>query len=133
MTREQTKRTILETLQAFGEGRWSEPEYILRNMAEDGEWWVAGTLALSGTKTKAQMLEMLRATARMSSEGLKITPKSWVIDGDKVAVEAESVMHLRNGRKYNNQYHFAFEMRDGKILRVKEYMDTQHAGEILTP
>lgn len=57
--------------------------------------WVAGTISLSGTRHKAELRDVLKATGAISEEGLKITPKSWIIDGDKVAVEAESYMRLR--------------------------------------
>ena len=49
----------------------------------------------------------------------------------RVAVEAKSSADLKNGRKYRNEYHFLLECRDGKIASVKEYLDTQHAKEIL--
>jgi hypothetical protein len=32
---------------------------------------------------------------------------------------------LANGRTYDNDYCFIFELRDGLIARVREYMDTQ--------
>jgi ketosteroid isomerase-like protein len=123
------KAAVSAFFAALGEGRWSDPEGILKYMTDDAHWWVAGTTPLSGTRHKAELREMLKATSAISEEGLKITPKSWIIDGDKVAVEAESYMRLRNGRVYNNHYHFAIEMRDGKISAIREYMDTQHAFE----
>ena len=33
---------------------------------------------------------------------------------------------LRNGRIYNQEYHFSMTIRDGKISGVREYLDTQH-------
>ena len=79
------------------------------------------------------MIENLRLVPQISDHGLRITPNSWVIDGDKVAVEAESFMKLRNGRVYNNHYHFAIEMKDGQMLKIKEYMDTHHAYTVFGP
>jgi len=43
-----------------------------------------------------------------------------------VAVEAESYAELHNGRLYRNSYHFLFELEDGKIKLIREYLDTQH-------
>ncbi|MFL5290754.1 MAG: nuclear transport factor 2 family protein [Myxococcales bacterium] len=37
---------------------------------------------------------------------------------------------LKNGRRYRQQYHFRIEFRDGQIVRVHEYLDTQHAFEV---
>lgn len=42
-------------------------------------------------------------------------------EGDKVTVEAETDGEMLNGRRYNNAYHFAFELADGKLRRVREY------------
>ncbi|MEY4269535.1 MAG: hypothetical protein RLZZ58_751 [Pseudomonadota bacterium] len=42
-------------------------------------------------------------------------------EGDKISVEAETDGEMLNGRRYNNAYHFAFELADGKLHRVREY------------
>ena len=55
--------------------------------------------------------------------GLKMTVKGLVCDGDKVAMEAESYDELRNGRVYNQEYHFLLTIRDGRIKEVREYND----------
>jgi ketosteroid isomerase-like protein len=46
---------------------------------------------------------------------------SIISEGDKAAVEANTDSHLKNGKHYNNAYHFAFELRDGKIAKAREY------------
>ncbi len=53
--------------------------------------------------------------------------KGAIAEGDQVAVEAESWGELKNGRVYNQEYHFLITLRDGKISAVREYLDTQHA------
>jgi len=52
--------------------------------------------------------------------------KGMVAEGDKVAVEVESLGTLRNGRVYNNEYHTLLTIRDDKICAVREYLDTFH-------
>lgn len=42
-------------------------------------------------------------------------------ESDKITVEAETDGEMLNGRRYNNAYHFAFELADGKLRRVREY------------
>ena len=37
---------------------------------------------------------------------------------------------LNNGRIYNNLYPFLFVVRDGKVLQVKEYLDTMHTNDV---
>jgi ketosteroid isomerase-like protein len=130
MKADEVKQLINKTFTAFGEARWDQPEYVLQDMAEDGEWWVAGSTPLSGTLTKQQLMENLRRAGDIAAGGLQITPLSWVIEGDRVAVEAQSYMKLKDGREYKNSYHFAIQIRNGKIHRVKEYMDTAHVLDI---
>ena len=39
-------------------------------------------------------------------------------------------MHF-SGKPYNNKYHFLLKIKDGEILELKEYMDTQLAAKVL--
>ncbi|AHH16858.1 SnoaL-like domain-containing protein [Nocardia nova SH22a] len=45
-------------------------------------------------------------------------------EGDRVIVEETMSATLANGNTYRNDYCFVFELRDGLIHRVREYMDT---------
>jgi len=45
-------------------------------------------------------------------------------DGDAVIVEERMRATLPGGRPYDNAYCFVFEVKDGRIRRVREYMDT---------
>jgi ketosteroid isomerase-like protein len=38
---------------------------------------------------------------------------------------------MPRGSYYNNKYHFLLKIKNGKILELKEYMDTQLAAKIL--
>ena len=53
--------------------------------------------------------------------GQAIVDYNMIGEGDKIAVEAETDGEMLNGRRYNNAYHFAFELVDGKLHRVREY------------
>lgn len=106
----------------------------LNMMTADATWWIGGKPALfpiCGLKTKAQIADILNSLVPGSKDGLKITPKGMVAEGNKVACEAESFAILGNGRSYNNEYHFLLEIRDGKIASVKEYLDTMHTADVL--
>jgi hypothetical protein len=50
-----------------------------------------------------------------------------VAEGDKVAVEVTGGADMQKGVRYDNQYHFLFEFKGGKIAHLKEYMDTAKA------
>jgi uncharacterized protein len=50
-------------------------------------------------------------------------------EGDVVVVEHRLSATLPNGRSYVNDYCFVFEVRDGKVWRIREYMDTRGGWE----
>jgi ketosteroid isomerase-like protein len=71
-----------------------------------------------------------RCMLKRLKSGLRMTVKSAVAEGDKVALEVESHGELTNGRLYSQQYHFLLEFRDGKICAVREYPDTRYAHAV---
>jgi uncharacterized protein len=52
-----------------------------------------------------------------------------VAEGEVVVVEHRLSATLPNGRSYVNDYCFVFEVRDGKVWRIREYMDTRGGWE----
>jgi ketosteroid isomerase-like protein len=48
-----------------------------------------------------------------------------VAEGEVVVVEHRLSATLPNGRSYVNDYCFVYEVRDGKVRRICEYMDTR--------
>lgn len=109
-------------------------EGFLGCLTPDATWQVMGKpdrFALAGKRSVAEMRQLLGGVSEAMKTPLTVTPSAFTCDGDRVAVEATSHADLKNGRKYRNEYHFLFEFRGGKIARVREYMDTIHAKEIL--
>lgn len=96
-------------------------------------WWIPGTLPFSGTKTKEQYFQVVSAIQKGFPAGFSIIVSSLIAEGNKVAAEAESSGKHVNGKDYNNKYHFLFEVEDGKIISVKEYMDTLHLYQLIQP
>ena len=44
-----------------------------------------------------------------------------VVEGERASVEAVTDCKMRNGTRYDNAYHFAFELKNGKLKRLREY------------
>ncbi len=99
--------------------------------ADDFTLWTAGTLPFSGTFTRAQALRAMDQILGLFPDGLAFTIKGITAEGERVAVEAESDGRHVSGKTYHNQYHFLLIIRDGKIVQLKEYMDTMHANDVL--
>jgi ketosteroid isomerase-like protein len=52
-------------------------------------------------------------------------PLSIVGEGDLVLTEHRMTATLPNGRPYVNDYCFAYEVADGRVMAIREYMDTR--------
>jgi ketosteroid isomerase-like protein len=128
MSSEANKQVVVDFMKYFSA---NDMEKALGLMAEDSTWWVAGSFPLSGTQTKAQFKELLAGVGGAMPGGIRLTPKAFTAEGDRVAVETESYAKHVNGKVYQNQYHFLFEVRGGKIRAVREYLDTMHANDVL--
>jgi ketosteroid isomerase-like protein len=51
--------------------------------------------------------------------------RSMIAEGALVIAEHRLSAQLPNGRDYVNDYCFAYEVRDGKVVKIREYMDTR--------
>jgi len=123
------KRHVERFMEVFSAG---DVDAILGSMTEDATWWVAGTMpGISGQVDREGFGKLLTGLAGLTKTGaISLTPKAWTCQGSRVAVETESYSELLNGRVYNNQYHFVFELRGDKISSIKEYLDTQHTAAV---
>jgi ketosteroid isomerase-like protein len=125
----QNKAVVTEFMEVFSKGNVDD---ILAMMDDSATWWVAGTMeGISGTKDKKGFGEMLGGISEGCEGGaIRLTPLAWTAEGDRVAVETESYADVKNGRTYNNLYHFVFVVRDGKIHSIKEFLDTEHTAAV---
>ncbi|MET0660630.1 MAG: nuclear transport factor 2 family protein [Steroidobacteraceae bacterium] len=96
-------------------------------IADDCDHWVQG----QGTISKQELMKATDAFCNIFTQPIVIRPLSMVAEGDNVAVEAESFAPLKAGGEYRNTYHFLYTVRNRKIVRTREYLDTLHLSQIL--
>jgi ketosteroid isomerase-like protein len=104
---------------------------IVNAYAEDGAVWTSGRTLISGTFSKAQIREASGRIFEAFPNGISFRILAMTAEGERVAVEAESQGEHVSGKLYTNQYHFLFEFRDGLVVCLKEYMDTERVTDIL--
>jgi ketosteroid isomerase-like protein len=84
------------------------------------------------------------AAAQRSRDGRQIALKSEldfqvrrlgavIAEGDLVAAEWAATGSSKDGTPYRNRNIGLFTVRDGKIVSVREYTDTRHAGQVFFP
>lgn len=136
MTPEQTndsndnKRVVADAWKAFAS---RDPERIRAVFTDDAEWLAprdnATAVALgftdhmTGPGTIARFL--VEEFPKLFVADVAVQFGRMLCEGDTVVLEERMQATLANGRPYDNDYCFFFELRDGRIARVREYMDTQ--------
>lgn len=116
-----------------------DPSQVAAVFTEDAEWLApkdnATAVALDGT---AHMIGRDAIVHFITSDfgklfvaDVQIDFRRVYADGDTVIIEDRFQATLSNGRHYDNDYCFFFELRDGRIPRVREYMDTQRGRECI--
>lgn len=115
-------------LEAMGESDVSCVEALA---SDEFEYWVAGRTSLSGSRNMAALAAAMPDFAPVFPHGLRMTVTGITAELQRVAVEAQSHGTTVDGKTYENCYHFLFEFdHAGKIVRLREYMDTAHVADI---
>ena len=128
MSLEDNKALVKKFWGAFSESRLDD---VLAMLADDATWWIGGELSISGKYTKPEFTQLVSCIVPEFPQGIQVTPTVLTAEDNRVAMEAVSYGERFNGRVYKNYYHFQHEIRDGKIVAVREYLDTDHAYRIL--
>lgn len=127
---EANKAVALSFVTALGKGDVSGVTAVI---SEDIEAIATGTCLLSGTRSHADICSAAGLLGLMTKGGIEFKILAVTAEADRVAVECEGRSTLVTGQAYNNQYHFLFFIRDGKIVRIKEYFDTLLTENLLGP
>lgn len=125
---ESNRQRTLELIQAIARG---DADYIADTYADEGELHTMGNTLISGVYGKAQIRQFAGSVLEAFPRGLHYTVHAVTAEGDRVAVEATGQGRHVSGKDYVNHYHFLLTWRDGKLLELKEYMDTEAVTEVL--
>jgi hypothetical protein len=125
------ERVLRSYLDALTQG---DLDRIADSFAEDARWLLHGTLPLAGVKQgRAEIMDFL-----LSAGGLYQPGTQRFSFGDITAAGERAVLEWRvqgvaaaTGKHYDNQYCGVFTIRDGRIVEVREYLDSLHAAQTL--
>jgi hypothetical protein len=125
---ESNKAIVTGFFEALNSG---DVDAIVNTYAVDGCVQTMGDTLISGTFSREQIAASAGGIFDVFPDGLTFTVLGMAAEGDKVAVEAASEGEHISGQTYSNEYHFLFEFREGKLLKLKEYMDTEQVTDVL--
>lgn len=109
-----------------------DAEQIAAFFTDDAEWLApAGNATAVALDAPSHMVGRQAIThflayefSRLFVSDVAVDFRGFYLAGDRVIVEETMSATLANGNVYSNDYCFVFELRDGLIYRVREYMDT---------
>lgn len=120
------KELVVEFIEAM---RTSNVDKLRTMITADFSWWIIGKpeyLATAGEHDTAFFLGFFKGS-ELFPDGTDFKTTSMISEGNVVAAEAEFKAKTVMGTNYENSYHFLFIIENGKVKRMKEYMDTYHA------
>ena len=129
MTVQSPKDVALGFFEAGSSGRFAD---AMVRLAPDVVYDVVAPAPYGGvfdrdglTAIAAHMVNLLTAPPQMTIKGV-------IVEGNRVAIEAEGRATTKTGKPYNNRYHFLFVVRDGLIVEGREYLDSALYVDVMT-
>lgn len=126
-----TNREIITAI--FSETAKGNGRPYVEALADDAVWIARGHNSWSGTyRGKEAILTDIFGPLREKLHGRNTClPMRIHADGDFVVVEAKGQNQLKDGRRYDNEYCFVIRMRDGQMVEITEYLDTELVSDRL--
>ena len=102
-------------------------------LSPDSTLWILGEghWPLGGRHDLSSLKKIHATVAERFPHGLTVTITGMTVEGERVAIEAESLGTRIDGEIYRNSYHYLILVRGGLICGRREYLDTIHANEML--
>ena len=129
MSEQNNTALIQELYAAFSRG---DVPAILSRLADDVEWTTEGPSSipyvgkLTGPAKVQGFFEALGGT----QDNMKLTTESFIAQGDKVATTGRySGVVKATGKRFDCAVAHIFTIRDGKVTRFLDFMDTAHMAD----
>lgn len=102
-------------------------------MADDFTWIVEGQSkwSLRFVGKAAVQRDLLRPLFANFATPYRNVAEEFIAEGDRVVVLCRGEVKTKAGEDYNNSYCFVIRMQGGKMVELREYMDTALAERVL--
>lgn len=132
MSAADNKRIVTAIYDAMAEG---DGRPFNAAMAEDFTWILEGTGAWSRTwrGRDAVRRDLLKPLFAQFATPYRCRAERIVAEDDIVVVLARGEVMTVAAKPYNNSYCFVIRMRDGQMVELREYLDTELVAKALEP
>jgi len=103
-------------------------------LAPEAAFWVPPSLPDGDTyEGKEAVLRLFVESVKLYSadEGLRVELGEMTAEDDRVSAPLTIASKSALGDPYHNHYHFLFRVRDGKVVEIREHMDSLYAFRTL--
>ena len=119
--------------QAFDRLAEADASAFLDLMADDFCWIVEGqskwSMRFDGKE--AVQRDLIRPLFANFATPYRNVAEEIIAEGDRAVVLCRGQVKTAGGEDYNNSYCFVIRLRDGKMVELREYMDTALAEAVL--
>jgi ketosteroid isomerase-like protein len=116
---------VLRYLELSNTGQREEAEAL---EDPDIHFWMSGRLIMSGELKKSQHRKASASLFATFPKGYALHIKAVTACGGRVVVEAKGEGELADGTLYSPDYCMVFELADGLITSMREYIDTEYVS-----
>jgi ketosteroid isomerase-like protein len=102
-------------------------------LSDETQWFIIGSTPWSGVyRGRKDILERLLGPlrARLASP-MRTHALRMIGEGDLVAVQGRGENRTRDGLAYENHYCWIFTFKDGRVVSIEEYADTELFSRVL--
>ena len=113
--------------EAWGMVSAGDGEGFLSKLSDDATWTFFGSHKFAGTfRGKAEIVaKLFEPLGDVLEDGIKVTINSLTAEGDRVVMESKGQARTKSGVDYNNDYCIVITIKDGLIVAVREYLDSE--------
>ena len=130
MTNATNKEVVTRYLDFLNAGHYDDAVSLF---SEDCIWNIPASIPGGGKKSKAEFCQVLKDIMGLFVSQPQYHIVSTTSEDNRISVELWAEGDVKNGSRYENAYNILFEVDNGQITQVREYVDTYYAVKTVFP
>jgi len=128
MTVEDDRKVVLD----FFASRFSDKDKAWSLVDEKATWFIPGSLPLSGEyRGREAIFDEYLGKHTNDFETVTSTVTRTIAEPGVVVVEYHAMGRTRKGRDYDTTYYYIVDVADGKIVSVRQSLDTLYSKTVI--